>query len=73
MNVEEYYISYIDLDLYEVNEYRVNLKNFFIIEIKKNVLLPIQFKRILEELERIAIQVHELENKKSIILKLNEK
>jgi hypothetical protein len=73
MNVEEYYISYIDLDLYEANQYRINLKKFFILEIKKNKISTTQYKVILEELERVAIQVHELEKRKSEILKLNEK
>jgi hypothetical protein len=71
MTVEEYHIAYIELDLYEITKYRKNLKQFFLLEIKKNKLLPIQYRRILEELERIAIQIHELENKKSEILKLN--
>jgi hypothetical protein len=71
MTVEEYHIAHIELDLYEITKYRKNLKQFFLIEIKKNKLLPIQYRRILEELERIAIQIHELENKKSEILKLN--
>ena len=71
MTLEEYYIAHIDLDLYEIIEYRKNLKKFLLLEIKKNKLLPIHYKKILEELERIAIQVNQLENKKSEILKLN--
>jgi hypothetical protein len=71
MNVEEYYISYIDLDLYEITKYQKNLKNFFILEIKNNKISTKEYKAILEELERIAIQIHELENKKSEILKFN--
>jgi hypothetical protein len=71
MTVQEYYIAYIDLDLYEIIEYRKNLKKFFALEIKKNKLLRKDYERILEELERITIQINELENKKSEILNLN--
>jgi hypothetical protein len=71
MTVQEYYIAYIDLDLYEIIEYSKNLKKFLALEIKKNKLLRKDYERILEELERITIQINELENKKSEILNLN--
>lgn len=71
MTLEQYYIAHIDVDLYEATEYHKNLKSFFIIEIKKNKLLPRKYRSILEELQRLAIEIHELENKKLEILKFN--
>ena len=71
MTVQEYHIAYIDVDLYEAIEYRKNLKKFFSLQIKKNKLLGKDYERFLEELERVTLQIHELENQKSQNLNSN--
>ena len=71
MTVQEYHIAYIDVALDEAIEYRKNLKKFFSLQIKKNKLLGKDYERFLEELERVTLQIHELENQKSQILNSN--
>ena len=71
MNAEEYSLSKINIEIHEVNIYRINLRKFLLAESKKYTINARKFKNILDELERLAIEIHELENKKSEYLNLN--
>ena len=71
MNPEEYSLTKINLEIHEVNIYRVNLRIFLLKEAKNYTINSRKFQNILDELERIAIEIHELENKKSEYLNLN--
>jgi|LakMenEpi05Nov12_1017451.scaffolds.fasta_scaffold04086_2 hypothetical protein len=71
MNPEEYSLTKINLEIHEVNIYRVNLRKFLLKEAKNYTINSRKFQNILDELERIAIEINELENKKSEYLNLN--
>ena len=71
MNIEEYNLSKINIEIHEVNIYRVNLRKFLLKESKNYTISQRKFMSILDELERLAIEIHELENKKSEYLNLN--
>lgn len=71
MTNQEYYLASIDLELYELNTYRKNLKRFTLFEIRKTNVFAKKYYKILEEVDRVTIRIHELENKKSEILNLN--
>ena len=71
MNVEEYNLSKINIEIHEINIYRINLRKFLLKESKNYTISQRKFMGILDELERLAIEIHELENKKSEYLNLN--
>lgn len=71
MTKKEYHITFIELEIYELTTYRKNLKKFVFLEMRKGNILSKNFNRILDELDRITIEIYELENKKSEIFKLN--
>ena len=71
MTRQEYNIASIDLEIYELTTYRKNLKKFGLFEIRKNGMFAKKFYKILDEVDRLTIEIHELENKKSEILNLN--
>jgi len=71
MTPQEYLIATIDLELYDLNNYRKNLKIFAFYEIRKNAMFSKKFFRILEEVERLSIEIHTLETYKSETLNLN--
>lgn len=64
----EYQLAFIDLELYELINYRKNLKKFNLFEIRKNNVFAKKYYRILQEVDRVTIEIYELENKKSKIL-----
>ncbi|MEI7510502.1 MAG: hypothetical protein WCJ62_13685, partial [Flavobacterium sp.] len=68
----EYQLTSIDLEIYELKTYRKNLKKFGLFEIRKNSIFAKKFYKILDEVDRMTIEIHELENKKSEILNLNK-
>ena len=68
MTKQEYHITSIDLEIYELTSYRTNLKRFALFEIRKTNMFAKKFYRILGEVERVTIEIHELENRKSEIL-----
>jgi hypothetical protein len=72
MNRKEYHITYIELEVYELTTYRANLKKFVLFEMRKGNMLATDFNRIFNEVDRVTIEIYELENKKSEIFKLNE-
>ena len=71
MTRQEYQIASLELEIYELTTYRSNLKTFLLLEIRKNKILAKKYNKILDEVERITIEIYELENKKSQILSLN--
>ena len=71
MTPQEYLISSIDLELYDLKNYRTNLKRFALFEIRKNNMFAKKYYRILEEVERGSIEINTLETRKSEILNLN--
>lgn len=71
MNQEEYTLTKINLEIHEVNIYRINLRKFILKESKNYTINSRKFQNILDELERLAIEIYELENKKSEYLNLN--
>jgi hypothetical protein len=71
MTRQEYHIASLELEIYELTTYRSNLKKFLLLEIRKNKILAKKYNKILDEVERITIEIYELENKKSQILSLN--
>ena len=71
MTPQEYFISSIDLELYDLKNYRTNLKRFALFEIRKNNMFAKKYYRILEEVERVSIEIHTLETRKLEILNLN--
>jgi hypothetical protein len=71
MTKKEYHISSIELEIYELNTYRKNLKKFVLLELRNGKMLAKKYNRILDELDRITIEIYELEKKKSEIFNLN--
>ena len=71
MTRKEYHITSIELEIYELTTYRKNLKKFVLLELRNGKMLARKFNRILDELDRITIEIYELENKKSEIYNLN--
>jgi len=71
MTKKEYYITSIELEIYELTTYRKNLKKFVLLELRNGKMLARKFNRILDELDRITIEIYELEKKKSEIYNLN--
>jgi hypothetical protein len=70
MTPEEYKLGFIDLEIYELINYRKNLKRFTLIEIRKNNSFSKKFYRVLEEVDRVTIEIHELEQRKLKILNI---
>lgn len=68
MTSQEYALAFIDLELYELINYRKNLKRFTLFEIRKTNVFAKKYFRILDEVDRVTIQIYELENRKSKIL-----
>jgi hypothetical protein len=71
MTKKEYHIASIELEIYELTTYRKNLKKFVLLELRNGKMLARKFNRILDELDRITIEIYELEKKKSEIYNLN--
>jgi len=71
MTKKEYYITSIELEIYELTTYRKNLKKFVLLELRNRKMLARKFNCILDELDRITIEIYELEKKKSEIYNLN--
>jgi hypothetical protein len=71
MTRKEYHITSIELEIYELTTYRKNLKKFVLLELRNGNMLARKFNRILDELDRITIEIYELEKKKSEIYNLN--
>lgn len=72
MTSEEYNLAYLDIEIFDLKKYRNNLKRFALFEIRKNNNFARKYFSILEELERIAIEINYLENRKSEIFNQNK-
>ena len=70
MTRKEYHIASIELEIYELTTYRKNLKKFVLLELRNGKMLARNFNRVLDELDRITIEIYELEKKKSEIYNL---
>ena len=70
MTRKEYHITSIELEIYELTTYRKNLKKFLLLELRNGKMLARNFNRVLDELDRITIEIYELEKKKSEIYNL---
>ena len=71
MTRKEYHITSIELEIYELTTYSKNLKKFVLLELRNGKMLARNYNRILDELDRITIEIYELEKKKSEIYNLN--
>lgn len=71
MTPQEYLIATIDLEIYDLKKYRINLKRYALFEIRKNNMFAKDYYRILEEVERVSIEIDNLETKRSEIFNLN--
>lgn len=70
MTPQEYILAVIDLEIYELKKIRTNLKRFAYFEIRKNNNFAKKFYLILDETERISIEIYELEKRKLQLLNL---
>ena len=65
MNELAYIINKIDNEIKEITSYKKGLRKFFYIESVKGKLNSIDFNNIVDELERISIEIAYLENQKN--------
>lgn len=72
MTEYEYVLSLIQEEIYSLEKYKWNLKRFAFYELRKNANFSKKFYKILDEVERLAIEIHNLEQQKSELLTINE-
>jgi hypothetical protein len=72
MNELSYIIKSIQRDIYELLTYKKELRKFFYIESIKGTLKHKHFTAIVDEIERISIQVAYLESQKTEYNKFKE-
>jgi hypothetical protein len=73
MNKNEYIVSEISTEILSLEKYKYNLKKTaFNIVINKEKGFSKQYYKILDEIERVAIEIHTLENQKSLGLTILE-
>jgi hypothetical protein len=65
MNELAYIINKIDNEIKEITSYKKGLRKFFYIESVKGKLNSIDFNNIVDELERLSIEISYLENLKN--------
>lgn len=70
MTRQEYHIASIELEIYELTTYRKNLKKFVLLEMRKSNMMAKKFYSIFDEVDRVTIEIYELENKKLEIFNL---
>ena len=70
MTRQEYHIASIELEIYELTTYRKNLKKFVLLEMRKSNMMAKKFYSIFFEVDRVTIEIYELENKKLEIFNL---
>ena len=68
MTEQEYVLSLIQEEIDSLEKYKWNLKRFSFYELKKNANFSKKFYKIYDEVERLAIEIHNLENQKSEML-----
>lgn len=72
MNELNYILKSIQSDIYELLKYKKELRKFFYIESIKGSLKHKQFTAIVDEIERISIQLAYLETQKTEYNKIKE-
>ena len=72
MTEQEYVLSLIQEEIDSLEKYKWNLKRFSFYEIRKNANFSKKFYKIYDEVERVAIEVHNLEKQRSELLTIME-
>jgi hypothetical protein len=70
MTRQEYHIASIELEIYELTTYRKNLKKFVLLEMRQSNMMAKKFYSIFDEVDRVTMEIYELENKKLEIFNL---
>jgi hypothetical protein len=76
MNELAYITEKINDEIMELHSYKKNLRKFMYLESAKGKLLAIDFNRILDEIERVSLEIDclkRLKNEYSNIKELNDK
>jgi hypothetical protein len=68
----EYALSLIDGEIDLLQKYKWNLKRFAFYELRKNANFSKKFYKILDEVDRLTIEIHNLEQQKSDLSTINE-
>lgn len=68
MTEQEYVLSLIQEEIDSLEKYKWNLKRFSFYEVKKRPNFSKNFYKIYDEVERLAIEIHNLEKQKSDLL-----
>lgn len=72
MTEYEYVLSLIQEEIDSLEKYKWNLKRFAFYEVKKNANFSKKFYKILDEVERLAIEINNLEQQRSELSTINE-
>lgn len=72
MTEYEYVLSLIQEEIDSLEKYKWNLKKFAFYELRKNANFSKKFYKILDEVERLAIEINNLEQQKSELSTINE-
>ena len=72
MTEQEYVLSLIQEEIDSLEKYKWNLKRFSFYEIRKNANFSKKFYKIYDEVERVAIEVNNLEKQRSELLTIME-
>ena len=68
----EYVLSLIEGEIDLLEKYKWNLKRFAFYELRKNANFSKKFYKILDEIDRLTIEIHNLEQQKSELSTINE-
>ncbi len=68
----EYVLSLIEGEIDSLEKYKWNLKRFAFYEVRKNANFSKKFYKILDEVDRLTIEIHNLEQQKSDLSTINE-
>jgi len=68
----EYVLSLIEGEIDSLEKYKWNLKRFAFYEVRKNANFSKKFYKILDEVDRLTIEIHNLEQQKSELSTINE-
>ena len=72
MTEYEYVLSLIQEEIDSLEKYKWNLKRFAFYELRKNANFSKKFYKILDEVERLAIEINNLEKQRSELSTINE-
>jgi len=68
----DYAVSLIEEEIDSLERYKWNLKRFAFLEVRKNANFSKKFYKILDEVDRLTIEIHNLEQQKSELSTINE-